>query len=36
VFAKDGTPDHLARVTTFTTAPMRRDREFTGHGALTL
>jgi uncharacterized protein len=36
VFDKFGTPDHVARVTTFTTAPMQRDREFTGHAMLTL
>jgi uncharacterized protein len=36
MFTEHGMPDHLARVTTFTTAPMRRDREFTGHGVLTL
>jgi uncharacterized protein len=35
-FDKFGTPDHVARVTTFTTAPMQRDREFTGHAMLTL
>lgn len=36
VFDEHGTPDHVARVNTFTTAPMDRDREFTGHGVLTL
>ncbi|WP_261574754.1 CocE/NonD family hydrolase [Frankia gtarii] len=36
VFDADGRPDHVARVTTFTTAPANRDREFTGHGVLTL
>ena len=32
----DGTPDHFARVLTFTTAPFDRDREFTGQGVLHL
>jgi uncharacterized protein len=36
VFDKFGTPDHVVRVTTFTTAPMQRDREFTGHSMLPL
>jgi len=36
VFDKHGMPDHVACVNTFTTAPMERDREFTGHGVLTL
>ncbi len=35
-FDQSGVPDHVARVTTFTTAPFERDREFTGHGALVL
>ncbi|WP_028925007.1 CocE/NonD family hydrolase [Pseudonocardia acaciae] len=36
VFDQTGRPDHVARVTTFTTTPMDRDREFTGHGMLDL
>jgi predicted acyl esterase len=36
IFDKHGTPDHVARVTTFTTPPMDADREFTGQGVLTL
>jgi putative CocE/NonD family hydrolase len=36
VFDKHGTPDHVARVNTFTSPPMDKDREFTGHGVLTL
>ena len=36
VFDERGVPDHVARVNTFTTPPMNRDREFTGHGVLTL
>ncbi|MEV0276948.1 CocE/NonD family hydrolase [Streptomyces sp. NPDC050610] len=36
VFDTDGRPDHTARVTTFTSEPMDRDREFTGQGVLTL
>ncbi|MFK0152009.1 CocE/NonD family hydrolase [Streptomyces sp. NPDC090493] len=36
VFDKHGVPDHVARVNTFTTAPMTEDREFTGHATLTL
>jgi len=32
----DGTPDHFARVNTFTSAPFDRDREFTGRGVLHL
>lgn len=35
-FDKFGVPDHVARVNTFTTAPMDRDREFTGQGVLVL
>lgn len=33
---KDGTPDHVARVVTYTTPPFDRDREFTGQGVLEL
>jgi putative CocE/NonD family hydrolase len=36
VFDKHGVPDHVARVNTFTSEPMDTDREFTGHGVLTL
>ena len=36
VFDERGVPDHVARVNTFTTPPMDADREFTGHGVLTL
>jgi uncharacterized protein len=36
VFDKHGVPDHVARVNTFTSEPMAEDREFTGHGMLTL
>jgi putative CocE/NonD family hydrolase len=36
VFDEHGVPDHVARVNTFTTAPMTEDREFTGHATLTL
>jgi len=36
VFDKHGTPDHVARVNTFTTTPLDADREFTGQGVLTL
>lgn len=36
VFGPDGVPDSVARVTTFTTPPMDRDREFTGQGVLEL
>jgi predicted acyl esterase len=32
VLDEHGVPGHVARVNTFTTAPMDRDREFTGHG----
>ncbi len=31
-----GRPDHVARVTTFTSSPIDRDREFTGQGVLLL
>jgi predicted acyl esterase len=33
---KQGIPDHVARVITYTTAPFESDREFTGHGVLHL
>lgn len=36
IFDAEGKPDHLARVTTFTSERMDRDREFTGQGVLTL
>ncbi|WP_033296217.1 CocE/NonD family hydrolase [Amycolatopsis jejuensis] len=36
IFDHEGKPDHTARVNTFTSAPMDRDREFTGQGVLTL
>jgi predicted acyl esterase len=36
IFDRHGTPDHVARVATFTTPPIDADREFTGHGVLTL
>ena len=36
VFDEQGRPDHVARVVTFTTAPIQHAREFTGHGVLTL
>jgi uncharacterized protein len=36
IFDKTGRPDHVARVNTFTTAPMDRDREFTGQGVVTM
>lgn len=36
VFNRFGTPDHVARVVTFTTEPMDRAREFTGSGVLEL
>lgn len=36
VIGKDGVPNHVARVNTFTTAPFDRDREFTGQGVLVL
>lgn len=35
-FDKFGSPHHVARVNTFTTPPMERDREFTGQGVLEL
>ena len=35
-FDKFGNPHHVARVNTFTTPPMERDREFTGQGVLEL
>jgi uncharacterized protein len=35
-FDKFGVPDHVARQVTFTTEPMDRDREFTGHAVLDL
>lgn len=35
-FDRTGRPDHVARVTTFTSAPMESDREFTGQGVLVL
>ncbi|MFG1609776.1 CocE/NonD family hydrolase [Actinoplanes sp. NPDC049265] len=35
-FDQHGRPDHVARVTTFTSAQMDRDREFTGQGVLVL
>ena len=35
-FDESGIPDHVARVTTFTTAPFDREREFTGQGVLVL
>ena len=36
VIGKDGMPDHVARVNTFTSAPFDRTREFTGQGVLHL
>ncbi len=36
VFGKDGMPDHVARVVTYTSAAFDRDREFTGQGVLHL
>jgi uncharacterized protein len=36
IFDKTGRPDHVARVNTFTTAPMDRHREFTGQGVVTM
>jgi len=36
VFGAGGAPNNTARVCTFTTAPMERDREFTGQGVLVL
>lgn len=36
VIGEDGRLDHVARVNTFTTAPMEVDREFTGQGVLEL
>ena len=36
VVGKDGVPDHVARVNTFTTAPFDRDREFSGQGVLVI
>jgi hypothetical protein len=36
VFDRHGVPDHVARVNTFTSPPMEADREFTGHGVLTM
>lgn len=35
-FDEKGMPDHVARVSTFTSRPFERDREFTGRGALVL
>lgn len=35
-FDEYGVPDHVARVTTFITAPLAQDREFTGHAMLLL
>ncbi|SPU54807.1 Cocaine esterase [Brevundimonas vesicularis] len=35
-FDEKGVPDHIARVTTFTSWPFERDREFTGNGVLVL
>ena len=35
-FGEGGRPDHVARVTTFTTAPFEDAREYTGHGALVM
>jgi hypothetical protein len=33
---RQGIPHHVARVVTYTTAPLERDREFTGQGVLHL
>lgn len=35
-FDPAGRPDHVARVTTYASPPMDRDREFTGYGVLVL
>jgi uncharacterized protein len=36
LFDEQGTPNHVARVVTYTTPPLERDREFTGQGVLNL
>ncbi|MBC8082201.1 MAG: CocE/NonD family hydrolase [Hymenobacter sp.] len=36
IMEKDGVPNHVARVNTFTTAPFEQAREFTGQGVLVL
>lgn len=35
-FDKNGIPDHVARLNTYTSPAFERDREFTGHGAVVL